>query len=92
MKQRNNAFDLLCGLCILRMVTLHAICQTQLRAATWWKETMAWTFFFMSFFFFKAVSSSLRRATSIKALQARRFLTCETAFVVSSCLTFRGAS
>lgn len=54
MKQRNNAFDLLCGLCILRMVTLHAICQTQLRGATWWKETMAWTFFFMSFFFFKA--------------------------------------
>lgn len=54
MKQRNNAFDLLCGLCILRMVTLHAICQTQLRSTTWWKETMAWTFFFMSFFFFKA--------------------------------------
>lgn len=54
MKQRNNAFDLLCGLCILRMVTLHAICQTQLRQAEWWKLTMAWSFFFMSFFFFKA--------------------------------------
>ena len=54
MKQRNNAFDLLCGLCILRMVTLHAVCQTQLRQAPWWKETMLWTFFFMSFFFFKA--------------------------------------
>ena len=54
MKQRNNAFDLLCGLCILRMVTLHAICQTQLRQTPWWKETMLWTFFFMSFFFFKA--------------------------------------
>ena len=54
MKTRNNAFDLLCGLCILRMVTLHAICQTQLRGTPWWKETMAWTFFFMSFFFFKA--------------------------------------
>ena len=54
MKKRSNAFDLLCGLCILRMVMLHAICQTQLRQAPWWKETMLWTFFFMSFFFFKA--------------------------------------
>ena len=54
MKQRNNAFDLLCGLCILRMVMLHVVCQTQLRQTPWWKETMAWTFFFMSFFFFKA--------------------------------------
>jgi len=54
MKKRDNAFDLLCGLCILRMVMLHAICQTQLRQAPWWKETMLWTFFFMSFFFFKA--------------------------------------
>ena len=54
MKQRSNAFDLLCGLCILRMVMLHVICQTQLRRTPWWKETMLWTFFFMSFFFFKA--------------------------------------
>ena len=54
LKKRSNAFDLLCGLCILRMVTLHAICQTQLRQTPWWRETMAWTFFFMSFFFFKA--------------------------------------
>lgn len=54
MKQRSQTFDLLCGLCILRMVTLHAICQTHLRQTPWWRETMAWTFFFMSFFFFKA--------------------------------------
>ena len=54
MKSRNHAFDLLCGLCILRMVTLHVVCQTQLRQTPWWRETMAWTFFFMSFFFFKA--------------------------------------
>ena len=54
MKKRNHAFDLLCGLCILRMVMLHVICQTQLRQTPWWRETMAWTFFFMSFFFFKA--------------------------------------
>ena len=52
--KRNNAFDLLCGLCILRMVTLHVVCQVQLRQTPWWKVTMAWTFFFMSFFFFKA--------------------------------------
>ena len=53
-KKRSNAFDLLCGLCILRMVMLHAVCQTQLRQTPWWRETMFWTFFFMSFFFFKA--------------------------------------
>ena len=53
-KKRSNAFDLLCGLCILRMVMLHVVCQTQLRRESWWKETMLWTFFFMSFFFFKA--------------------------------------
>lgn len=54
MERRSNAFDLLCGLCIIRMVTLHAVCQMQLRQASWWRETMFWTFFFMSFFFFKA--------------------------------------
>ena len=54
MKSRNHAFDLLCGLCILRMVMLHVVCQTHLRRAFWWRETMFWTFFFMSFFFFKA--------------------------------------
>ena len=54
MSKRNNAFDLLCGLCILRMVLLHAMCTTQSERAAWWRETMAWTFFFMCFFFFKA--------------------------------------
>ena len=51
---RNHAFDLLCGLCILRMVTLHVVCQTALRQAEWWKLIMEWSFFLMSFFFFKA--------------------------------------
>lgn len=51
---RNHAFDLLCGLCILRMVTLHVVCQTALRQADWWKLIMEWSFFLMSFFFFKA--------------------------------------
>ena len=51
---RNHAFDLLCGLCILRMVTLHVVCQTALRQADWWKLIMEWSFYLMSFFFFKA--------------------------------------
>ena len=51
---RNHAFDILCGLCILRMVTLHVVCQTALRQAEWWKLIMEWSFFLMSFFFFKA--------------------------------------
>ncbi|MBO7067172.1 MAG: acyltransferase family protein [Bacteroidaceae bacterium] len=51
---RNHAFDLLCGLCILRMVTLHVVCQTTLRQADWWKVIMEWSFYLMSFFFFKA--------------------------------------
>lgn len=51
---RNHAFDILCGLCILRMVTLHVVCQTALRQAEWWKPIMEWSFYLMSFFFFKA--------------------------------------
>ncbi len=51
---RNHAFDILCGLCILRMVTLHVVCQTALRQTDWWKAIMEWSFYLMSFFFFKA--------------------------------------
>lgn len=51
---RNHAFDILCGLCILRMVTLHVVCQTALRQTEWWKAIMEWSFYLMSFFFFKA--------------------------------------
>ena len=51
---RSHAFDLLCGLCILRMVMLHVVCQTALRQTDWWKAIMEWSFFLMSFFFFKA--------------------------------------
>lgn len=54
MKERNHAFDFLCGLCILRMVMLHAISVCGLRGEFWFGKLMAWTFFFMSFFFFKA--------------------------------------
>ena len=54
MKNRSHAFDLLCGLCILRMVTLHVITTTQTEKVYWWRDIMFWTFFFMSFFFFKA--------------------------------------
>ncbi|MCF0203205.1 MAG: acyltransferase [Bacteroidaceae bacterium] len=54
MKQRSHAFDLLCGLCIIRMVTLHITTACGFAATDWWKSVMGWTYFFMCFFFFKA--------------------------------------
>ncbi len=54
MKQRNHAFDLLCGLCIVRMIGLHVMQFCGHAKADGWREVMSWTFFFMSFFFFKA--------------------------------------
>lgn len=54
MRPRNHAFDLLCGLCILRMIMLHVISTCGFRNEFWFAKLMAWSFFFMSFFFFKA--------------------------------------
>ena len=54
MKLRNHAFDLRCGLCILRMIMLHVISTCGYRGEFWFTKVMAWSFFFMSFFFFKA--------------------------------------
>lgn len=54
MKGRNNAFDLLCGVCILRMVMLHAVSMVGYRGEYWFGKLMAWSFFFLCFFFFKA--------------------------------------
>ncbi len=54
MKERNHAFDFLCGLCILRMVMLHIMQFTGEAQQEWWRLVMEWSFFFMSFFFFKA--------------------------------------
>lgn len=54
MKERNHAFDFLCGICILRMITLHVGGMCGYRSDLWCSKMMAWTFFFMSFFFFKA--------------------------------------
>lgn len=54
MRPRNHAFDLLCGLCILRMIVLHVAGYCGWRGEFWVNKMMAWTFFFMSFFFFKA--------------------------------------
>lgn len=51
---RNHAFDLLCGLCIVRMMMLHAISLCGDQHTYWFGKLMAWSFFFMSFFFFKA--------------------------------------
>lgn len=53
-KARNHAFDILCGICIVRMVTLHIMTLTGQRDQVWWQEVMQWTYYFMSFFFFKA--------------------------------------
>ena len=54
MKQRNHAFDFLCGICIVRMMMLHVMSFCQMQQQDWWMEVMHWTYFFMSFFFFKA--------------------------------------
>ncbi|MDO4993690.1 MAG: acyltransferase [Bacteroidales bacterium] len=54
MKQRNHTFDLLCGICIIRMIVLHITDTCGFGKAEWWTEVMAWTYYFMSFFFFKA--------------------------------------
>ena len=54
MKNRNHAFDLLCGICIIRMITLHVTNACGFGTADWWTPVMQWTYFFMSFFFFKA--------------------------------------
>ena len=54
MKKRNHAFDLLCGICIIRMVSLHTMQQCGKSNEDWWLEIMQWSYFFMSFFFFKA--------------------------------------
>ncbi|MBO5585351.1 MAG: acyltransferase [Bacteroidaceae bacterium] len=54
MKQRNHAFDLLCGICIIRMITLHVTSACGFGQEDWWTPVMQWSYFFMSFFFFKA--------------------------------------
>lgn len=54
MKQRNHTFDFLCGLCIIRMVVLHVFQVTGCAGYDWWHEVMEWSFYLMSFFFFKA--------------------------------------
>lgn len=53
-KQRNHTFDFLCGLCIIRMVLLHAFQFSGFNHEEWWKEVMNWSFYLMCFFFFKA--------------------------------------
>jgi fucose 4-O-acetylase-like acetyltransferase len=54
MKERNHTFDFLCGICIIRMILLHIITFCGHKDDDWWTEVMAWSFFFMCFFFFKA--------------------------------------
>ena len=52
--ERNHAFDILCGICIIRMVTLHIMGFCGKDKVDWWLDIMQWSYFFMSFFFFKA--------------------------------------
>lgn len=54
MKQRNHAFDFLCGICIIRMILLHVTGMCMLKENEVWMTIMHWSFYFMSFFFFKA--------------------------------------
>jgi len=54
MKERNHAFDFLCGICIIRMLLYHITGFCYMAQKTEWQMVMHWTFFFMSFFFFKA--------------------------------------
>ncbi len=54
MKLRNHAFDFLCGVCIVRMVSLHIMAFCGHADDDWWREVMQWSYYFMSFFFFKA--------------------------------------
>lgn len=54
MKQRNHTFDFLCGVCIIRMITLHTISFCNHVHDDAWRTIMSWSFFFMCFFFFKA--------------------------------------
>lgn len=53
-RPRNHAFDFLCGICIIRMVVLHVTNNCGFGQSDWWTPVMYWTYFFMSFFFFKA--------------------------------------
>ena len=54
MKERNHAFDFLCGICIIRMILYHITGFCYMAEEEGWTIVMHWTFFFMSFFFFKA--------------------------------------
>lgn len=54
MKGRSHAFDLLCGICIVRMMLSHVVSACGFEENDWWQCTYQWTFFFMSFFFLKA--------------------------------------
>ena len=56
MKQRNHAFDILCGICIIRMVTLHIMAFCGQDKQDWWLEVMRWSFFFKAGYFNKGTS------------------------------------
>ncbi|MBQ7181890.1 MAG: acyltransferase [Bacteroidaceae bacterium] len=65
MKERNHAFDFLCAICIVRMITLHIMNICGQGENEVWQQVMQGTYFFMSFFFFKAgyFNKGVRRPT-----------------------------
>ena len=54
MTTRNHTFDFLCGICIIRMMMLHITNSCGFGNEPWWTPIMDWSYYFMSFFFFKA--------------------------------------
>ncbi|NLV53922.1 MAG: acyltransferase [Bacteroidales bacterium] len=77
MRERNHTFDFLCGICIIRMIMLHIITFCGHKNDDWWSEVMAWSFFFMCFFFFKAGYFNKTVAGNTKAFiadKAKRLL------------------
>ena len=95
MKTRNHAFDILCGICIIRMVTLHIMAFCGQDKQDWWLEIMRWSFFFMSFFFFKAgyFNKGTSAGTDLEYLRdPRNVCSCHTSRQASSAQSFTSAS
>ena len=73
MKQRNHTFDLLCGICIVRMIMLHITNSCGFGNESWWTPVMNWSYYFMSFFFFKAGYFNKTVAGDSKAFCKKKF-------------------
>ena len=54
MKERNQTFDLLCGLCMLYFIVSYVTDMCGMHDAAWAVELRRWTYFAVGIFFFKA--------------------------------------